>query len=40
MGTSFKEKAMGGLRLLGTFKFWKELIIMTLGMAVGAAGVY
>ena len=23
-----------------TWKFWKELIIMTLGMAVGAAGVY
>ena len=31
---------MGGLRILGTFKFWKELFIMTLGMAVGAAGVY
>ena len=25
---------------LGTWKFWKELIIMTLGMMVGAAGVY
>ncbi|MBR1705248.1 MAG: YitT family protein [Bacteroidales bacterium] len=28
------------LRYLGTFKFWKELLIMTLGMAVAAAGVY
>ena len=25
---------------LATFKFWKELIIMTLGMSVGAAAVY
>ena len=25
------------LRPLSTWKFWKELIIMTLGMAVGAA---
>lgn len=28
------------LRLLSTGKFWKELAIMTLGMAFGAAGVY
>ena len=28
------------LRPLSTWKFWKELIIMTLGMAVGAAAVY
>ncbi|MBO4469105.1 MAG: YitT family protein [Bacteroidales bacterium] len=28
------------LNVLGTWKFWKELIIMTLGMLVGAAAVY
>ena len=28
------------LHPLATFKFWKELVIMTLGMAVGAAAVY
>ncbi|MBP5611209.1 MAG: YitT family protein [Bacteroidales bacterium] len=28
------------LRPVTTWKFWKELIIMTLGMAVGAAAVY
>ena len=28
------------LKVLGTWKFWKELIIMTLGMAVAAAAVY
>ncbi len=28
------------LHPLVTFKFWKELVIMTLGMAVGAAAVY
>ena len=28
------------LRYLGTFKFWKELFIMTLGMAIAAAAVY
>ena len=28
------------LQPLGTWKFWKELIIMTLGMMIGAAGVY
>lgn len=27
------------LKLLGTWKFWKELIIMTVGMMVGAAAV-
>lgn len=25
---------------IGTYKFWNELVIMTLGMLVGAAGVY
>lgn len=28
------------LRYLCTFKFWKELFLMTLGMAIAAAGVY
>ena len=28
------------LRILGTWKFWKELIIMTGGMAIAAASVY
>ena len=28
------------LKQVLTWKFWKELIIMTLGMSVGAAGVY
>ena len=28
------------LKYLGTWKFWKELIIMTLGMAIAAAAVY
>ena len=28
------------LRYLCTFKFWKELVLMTLGMAIAAAGVY
>ena len=28
------------LRPVATVKFWKELVIMTLGMAVGAAAVY
>ena len=27
------------LKQLGTWKFWKEILIMTLGMAVGAAAV-
>ena len=28
------------LKLLASFKFWKELLIMTLGMSFGAAAVY
>ena len=28
------------LKYLGTWKFWKELLIMTLGMAIAAAAVY
>lgn len=30
----------GLLKPLGTWKFWNELIIMTLGMMIGAAAVY
>ena len=30
----------GILKYLGTWKFWKELLIMTLGMAIAAAAVY
>ena len=40
MGKSFKALAGETLHTLGTFKFWKELVIMTLGMSVGAAAVY
>ena len=40
MGKSFKAVTIEAIHTLGTFKFWKELVIMTLGMAVGAAGVY
>ena len=40
MGKSFKAVTGEVMHTLGTFKFWKELVIMTLGMAVGAAGVY
>ncbi|MBO4585493.1 MAG: YitT family protein [Bacteroidales bacterium] len=28
------------LKILGTWKFWKELLIMTVGMAITAASVY
>lgn len=28
------------LKILGTWKFWKELFLMTLGMMIGAAAVY
>ena len=36
-----KFKAMTNiLKPLATVKFWKELVIMTVGMAVGAAAVY
>ena len=35
------RRAVGiSLQALGTWKFWKELIIMILGMLVGAAAVY
>ena len=31
---------MNPLNYLRSFKFWKELFIMTLGMAIAAAAVY
>ena len=34
------NKFTQALQMLGTFKFWKELVIMTLGMMVTAAAVY
>ena len=34
------NKLSEALRYVGTFKFWKELVIMTLGMMVTAAAVY
>ncbi len=34
------NKITDALRYLGTWKFWKELVIMTLGMMVTAAAVY
>ena len=40
MKINLKESAAEALRAVGTFKFWQELIIMTLGMSVGAAAVY
>ena len=35
-----KDALRSALDALKTWKFWKELIIMTLGMLVGAAAVY
>ena len=34
------NKLQEAINYLGTFKFWKELVIMTLGMMVTAAAVY
>ena len=34
------NKIIDTLSILKTFKFWKELVIMTLGMFVTAAAVY
>ena len=34
------EKLNAAVKYVGTFKFWKELVIMTLGMMVCAAAVY
>ncbi|MBO7492831.1 MAG: YitT family protein [Bacteroidales bacterium] len=40
MSIKIKESIIDFIHYLGTFKFWKELIIMTLGMMVTAAAVY
>ena len=38
--SNISEKFNEAVKYVGTFKFWKELVIMTLGMAVTAAAVY
>lgn len=38
--STISEKLSEAVRYVGTFKFWKELIIMTSGMMVCAAAVY
>ena len=40
MSINIKETLVEFVKYMGTWKFWKELIIMTLGMAVTAAAVY
>ena len=40
MSIKIKESIIDFIHYLGTFKFWKELVIMTLGMMVTAAAVY
>ena len=40
MKTNLKASLIEFIHYVGTFKFWKELIIMTLGMMVTAAAVY
>ena len=40
MSINIKEALVEFIKYMGTFKFWKELVIMTLGMAVTAAAVY
>lgn len=40
MQLNIKEQLSDFVRYVGTFKFWKELVIMTLGIAVTAAAVY
>ena len=40
MSINVSEKLSEAVKYVGTFKFWKELVIMTLGMAVTAAAVY
>lgn len=34
------NKKIDVLKVLGTFKFWKEMVIMTIGMMIAAAAVY
>ena len=38
--SNVSEKFNEAVKYVGTFKFWKELVIMTLGMMVTAAAVY
>lgn len=40
MSVNIKQTLTDFIEYMGTWKFWKELIIMTLGMAVTAAAVY
>ena len=40
MSLNIKQTLTDFVKYMGTWKFWKELIIMTLGMAVTAAAVY
>ena len=40
MSINIKQSLTEFVHYMGTFKFWKELVIMTLGMAVTAAAVY
>ena len=40
MSINIKETLVEFVKYMATWKFWKELIIMTLGMAVTAAAVY
>ena len=40
MVKDIKTTLVDFVHYIGTFKFWKELVIMTLGMAVTAAAVY
>ena len=35
-----ESKMVNILKPLSTYKFWKDLLIMTLGMSIGAAAVY
>ena len=36
----WKELALDFWQALGTWKFWKELVVMTVGITIGAAAVY
>ena len=36
----WKELLLEFWHALGTAKFWKELVVMTVGITIGAAAVY
>ena len=36
----WKELLLEFVHALGTKKFWKELVVMTIGITIGAAAVY